>query len=267
MNLEQITEAGVSRFRVPQWEADGFLHGFLGRSFDLKVDPAAAVSHIGAVAKQQIAASDGVALHLLKQTHSDIVREPGGESTASGAKEEGDGWLISLSPRNTSAPAPLPVFGILTADCAPVIVLAKDHSIAAILHCGWRGAVLGILERALRAFAARGAPPSSVEIAIGPCALSCCYEVSEAFPDEARKVNPRCDVQLERREGRFFFDLPALLRRSAISIGVQKQSIFSSAHCTIDSLEYFSFRREKELAGRQLSFISPPRDAENLQSF
>ena len=43
-------------------------------------------------------------------------------------------------------------FGILTADCVPILVADKENKIIAAIHSGWKGANSGIIENLIKKF-------------------------------------------------------------------------------------------------------------------
>ena len=45
------------------------------------------------------------------------------------------------------------ILGVLTADCAPIVILGKKYF--GIIHAGWKGAFSGIIENALNFFSKR----------------------------------------------------------------------------------------------------------------
>src|SRR5690625_285941 len=59
--------------------------------------------------------------------------------------------------------------GILTADCAPVLLADRRAGVIAAGHAGWKGALGGILEATLVAMEGLGARPGEILAAIGPC--------------------------------------------------------------------------------------------------
>ena len=67
--------------------------------------------------------------------------------------------------------------GIITADCAPVLLADPAAGVVGAVHAGWRGAVAGVLEATLHAMAALGADPARIAAAIGPCIRQPSYEV------------------------------------------------------------------------------------------
>jgi YfiH family protein len=129
------------------------------------------------------------------------------------------------------------VLGLLTADCAAVILAGADS--LALIHAGWRGLAAGIIDRCAEKL-------GSVRQAwIGPSIRECCYEVG-------REVEAMISAQgLPARRGRL--DIPAVAEEALRRAGVARVIAFDA--CTGCDGRYFSFRREG-LTGRQGAFAS-----------
>lgn len=191
-------------------------------------------------------------LLLLEQVHGDeiVVSAPGLDwGSYENVPPKADGWLV------TKADIAKFAFGIKTADCHPVIVKGKESF--ALLHCGWRSAVKGILGRALKLLAERGENLSELEVHIGPGAQSCCYEIGAETADIFLVAESKFGSQnsVVERDQKIFGDIQVLLKAEAEFFGVCESRISLSSDCTICNLKYFSFRREKDLSGRQLSAV------------
>jgi hypothetical protein len=146
--------------------------------------------------------------------------------------------------------------GVITADCAPVLLRDRRGRAVAAVHAGWRGAAAGILERTLRALRdAAGIEPGDLEAVIGPAVGPCCYEVGD---DVRRAFVGRSGIDVDtcfsRRDDRLMFDLRAAVRALAGAAGVG--SVTPLGPCTVCDLAYASYRRDGAAAGRQLSFIA-----------
>jgi polyphenol oxidase len=179
--------------------------------------------------RRLVAAAAGFSLAdlaLARQVHGATLMEvrPG----QSGVLGEADGLF---------ARDPGPVLGILTADCAPVILEGQKG--VAVLHAGWRGVVAGVIEAGI----AEVGPVRSAWV--GPSIHSCCYvvgpEVIESWhrrglPIDGDRVDPG---------------------RSAATIlataGVPE--VIVSDDCTSCSRGYFSYRRDG-VTGRQGAFVA-----------
>jgi YfiH family protein len=166
-------------------------------------------------------------LVLARQVHGAELLEAG--PRARGVLGEADALV---------ARRPGPVLGILTADCAPVIV-AGDAGVA-IVHAGWRGLVAGVVARGARAVGrAWGAW-------VGPSIRACCYvvggEVAEAFAGAGLPVAAPDRV-----------DPGAAAEAALLRAGVRR--VASSRECTSCSPRFFSHRRDG-VTGRQGAFAA-----------
>src|SRR5262249_17356629 len=78
------------------------------------------------------------------------------------------------------------VLAILTADCLPILLCARDGSEVAAIHAGWRGLAAGVIENCLRRLATA---PAELSAWIGPAIGAASYEVGaevrNAFPAAA----------------------------------------------------------------------------------
>ncbi len=71
--------------------------------------------------------------------------------------------------------------GILTADCAPVLLADARAGVIGAAHAGWKGALGGVLEAVVACMEEFGADRSCIAAAIGPCIAQASYEVTDAF--------------------------------------------------------------------------------------
>ena len=165
-----------------------------------------------------------------KQIHSDIVQD------AAGPLVEGDA-LIS---RERGV-----LVGVKTADCVPILLVDPSTRVVAAIHAGWRGTARGITAVALRSMRDRWrVDPKDVRAAIGPAIGVCCYEVG---PEVARQFGIETPHPVH-------LNLTAINEMQLRNLGVS--NIWQSAQCTFCARErFYSFRREREQAGRMLSFI------------
>ena len=153
--------------------------------------------------------------------------------------------------------APGVVLAILTADCLPVVLAARDGGEVAAAHAGWPGLSAGMLEATL---AAMRTPPDALIAWIGPCAGPSRYEVGrnvfEAFVDP----DPGAAAAfVPTRPGHWLADLPALARRRLLAAGLVPAAIHGGELCTIsDPDRFFSHRRDGR-SGRiaTLAWIEP----------
>lgn len=168
-------------------------------------------------------------ISTVRQVHSATILE-------APSSAEGDA-LISREPGR--------IVGVKTADCVPILIAcARTHAIAAV-HAGWRGTARNIVAAAVAELQSRyGVKSEDLHAAIGPAIGRCCYEVS---PDVAHRFAPWV-TETDH------LDLPAINEQQLRNAGVG--SVWKADECTLcHGDRYYSYRREKEKAGRMLSFI------------
>ena len=173
-----------------------------------------------------------------------------------------ESWEIGESPEADAMVTNVPglALGILTADCAPVLLADAEAGVIGAAHAGWKGALGGVVESALAAMEKLGAERGRIAAAIGPCISQANYEVDARFHSEFTKP----DLGTERffvpsdRAGHFRFDLETFVAARLKDAGVA--SIEKLSLCTYAPAgDFYSFRRathrgEKDY-GRELSAI------------
>jgi YfiH family protein len=150
--------------------------------------------------------------------------------------------------------------GILTADCAPILLADADAHVIGAAHAGWNGALAGVTESVLAAMERLGARRGRIRAAIGPCISQSAYEVGPEFEPRFRAADP-ANVRFflpSPRAGHWQFDLPAYVAHRLRQGGVE--SVESINACTYgQDSAFFSYRRmthrKEPDYGRQLSAI------------
>jgi YfiH family protein len=165
----------------------------------------------------------------LKQIHSPRVLHV----DSPGLAGEGDALVTDHSGVKLS---------IRTADCYPILLVDIETRAVAAIHAGWRGTSANIVQEALRQM---NGSTKNILAAIGPGIGVCCYEVGA---DVAR---------LFGQTGAGKLDLAESNRRQLIYAGVPDRNIEVIRHCTFcDAERFHSFRRDKDRAGRMISYIA-----------
>ena len=151
------------------------------------------------------------------------------------------------------------LLGVLTADCAPVLLADARAGVIGAVHAGWKGALAGVTDAAVAAMEVLGAKRERIAAAVGPCIAQASYEVDDDF--EARFVvadtfNARFFHMA--REGHAWFDLEGYVaaRLDAVGVGtVEKLGLDTYA----DPSRFFSYRRATHRGepgyGRQIALI------------
>lgn len=151
------------------------------------------------------------------------------------------------------------LLGILTADCAPVLLADPEAGVIGAAHAGWKGAAGGILYATVMGMVALGADPARIRAAIGPTISAGNYEIG---PDTAAQItaldsSAASHVTIPSGKTREHFDIPGLLAEQLFGAGVGLVSNLDI--CTYaNPAKYFSHRYATHHGintGRQISVI------------
>jgi YfiH family protein len=150
--------------------------------------------------------------------------------------------------------------GVLTADCAPVLLADPQAKVVAAAHAGWRGALAGVLEATIAAMEGIGADRKQIHAAVGPSIGAGAYEVGPEFEAEFLRMDEASGVFFRRGAAgtRPRFDLPGYVNHKLSRLGLR--SVEKVAHCTYENESlFFSYRRSRHRSepdyGRQISAI------------
>ncbi|MGH6876175.1 MAG: peptidoglycan editing factor PgeF [Rhizomicrobium sp.] len=171
-------------------------------------------------------------------------------------------WQIGEQPKaDAMATAASDVaLGILTADCAPILLADPEARIVGAAHAGWKGALAGVVESAIGMMEKLGARRERIAAAIGPCISQPAYEVgaelrAQVLADISRD---ECFFAPSDQSEHWRFDLPAYAHSRLELAGVHNISDLSICTYARESV-FYSFRRATHRGesdyGRQLSAI------------
>ena len=239
----------------------GIAHGFLGRRGGVSTGELAGLN-VGfgsrddrdAIAENRklaiAAVLPGAELATVHQIHS---------ATAVAVEQP---WPQDERPRADAMVTGRPglLLGILTADCAPVLLADAEAGVVGAAHAGWRGALAGVTDSAIAAMEALGARRERIAAAVGPCIGAASYEVDEAF--RQRFVDE--DSASERffrggPAGKPHFNLEAYVVARLNAAGVASVEALG-LDTYADAERFYSYRRSTHRGeadyGRQLSCIA-----------
>ena len=136
--------------------------------------------------------------------------------------------------------------GVLTADCAPVLMADAGGRAIGATHAGWRGALSGVLEATIEAMVALGAEREAIVVGVGPTIGQRSYEVGLEFPAPflAQSEDNGDFFYPARREGHFMFDLKGYIGRRLGRAGVGRVQILPCDTCAEED-RFFSYRRSR----------------------
>jgi YfiH family protein len=238
----------------------GIPHGFLGRRGGVSVGTAAGLNiglgaedEPGAVLENRrlavAAVMPGGRLATVYQVHSPdvvVVEEP---------------WPQDQRPRADAMVTNRPgiLLGIVTADCAPVLLVDREAGVIGAAHAGWRGAHGGVLEATVAAMESMGAQAHRIAAAIGPAIARPSYEVNAQFRGKFGSNDN--GFFAPGVEGRWQFDLAGYVAQRLGRAGISTlETLGLDTYSEPD--RFFSYRRATHRGeptyGRQFSLIGLP---------
>lgn len=240
---------------------DGVAHGFMGRRGGCSTglvaglnaglgspDDQEAVRRNRALALESVA--PGARLVSVYQVHSPncvTVFEPWDDD----ARPEADALVTNH---------PGLALGIVTADCAPILLADRAAGVIGAAHAGWKGAVSGVTDQTIAAMEALGARRGSIVAAVGPCIAQVSYEVDQGFVERfCADDGANAAFFAAGRPGHAQFDLEGYVADRLESAGCGTVERLGLDTYTPES-RFYSYRRASHRGepayGRQLSLIA-----------
>jgi polyphenol oxidase len=238
----------------------GTRHGFLGRQGGISGGPYGGLNvGVGseddpaAISENRLRATaavmPGATLVTLYQIHSaDVVTviapfEDGTRPRADALVTDRPGLLL----------------GILTADCAPVLLADIHAGVIGASHAGWKGALAGVTDATIVAMEGLGADRTRMVAAIGPSISRASYEVDDGFARRFEEADPANERFFSGgRDGHHQFDLEGYVASRLASAGIGHVEMLGLDTYS-DPERFFSFRRSTHRNepdyGRQISLI------------
>ena len=148
------------------------------------------------------------------------------------------------------------LLGILTADCAPIIVLGKKYF--GIIHAGWKGLINGIIENTIMKFNSLGETENHLKVFVGPHLLMDSFEVKKDFIDNIKNKIKNYDNFIESRRQKKIFNFSGLIESKLIDLKINNYDI-SKENTYTNPEKFFSHRycyvNKIKNCGRQISLV------------
>lgn len=229
----------------PLLERAGVRHGFFTRAGGVSTglydglntgvgsndDPAAVAENRRRVAGWFGRGADDIA--ACYQIHSAVCRVA--ESGWRGERPEGDAVVTAASGV---------VCGVLTADCAPVLLADAEAGVVGAAHAGWKGALGGIIHSTVAAMQANAADPRRIVAVVGPCIAQASYEVGADYQERFEHHDPGSNRFFAPGEApdKRLFDLPGFVLWRLEQAGVG-EAAWTGHDTRADAARFYSNRR------------------------
>ena len=143
---------------------------------------------------------------------------------------------------------------IFCADCVPIIIVDPRNQAIGVAHAGWRGTHLEIAKKIVHKFVKNlHSLPQNLLAFIGPSIGDCCYGVDAAL---AQKFEEKFALQLDTYQGESYLNLAEINICQLLESGIKSGKIYRSNVCTSCDPDFFSYREENGLTGRQCALAA-----------
>ncbi len=141
--------------------------------------------------------------------------------------------------------------GVVTADCAPILLADPTGRRVAAVHAGWRGLLDGVVAAAVDRLRRLGSRPEVLYAAVGPCIGPVSYEVGPELARAFERADPAHARFFVPRPGsdRLLFDLAGCCRQALTKAGLDPARIEILPHDTLVEEERFFSHRRSRLRG------------------
>jgi YfiH family protein len=148
--------------------------------------------------------------------------------------------------------------GILTADCAPILIFDQKNKMVAAIHAGWKGAYKGIIKKVIKFMIQKGCSTNNITAVIGPCISLKSYEIKTNFIKKFIKKDKNNVIFFKKIGNKNFFDLSKYIYIQLKSLNIKKIDVINKDTYNLKN-NFFSARRSisrnESDYGRNISII------------
>ena len=188
-------------------------------------------------------------IFLLNQIHSNKFYYINKNSVSKKSNYSGDALITDRKK------TPL---GVLTADCAPILIYDSNKNMIAAVHAGWRGAYKDIVKNVVKFMYKKGCTPETIIAVIGPCITMKSYEVKEDFIKKFLKKNRTNKAFFKKFKNKTYFSLNKYIYSQLKSLNIKNIEIINKDTFNVKN-NFFSARRSisrnESDYGRNISII------------
>ena len=112
--------------------------------------------------------------------------------------------------------------GILTADCAPILLYDPQKKIIGCIHSGWRGALNGVIKNTIKKFKELDSNIDNLIAVVGPCIGKGNYEVKIDFYEKFVNQNPKYEEFFKKIvNNKYIFDLRGFINNKISDLNIK----------------------------------------------
>jgi len=135
--------------------------------------------------------------------------------------------------------------GILTADCAPILLYDHSKKIIGCIHSGWKGVLNGVIRNTIKQFQELNSNVDDLIVVVGPCIGKESYEVKIDFYEKFVTQNEKYKEFFNKIVNeKYIFDLRGFINSEISSLNIK--NIENIEKDTFAEKEFFySYRRSR----------------------
>ncbi len=188
-------------------------------------------------------------LVLLHQVHSNKIKFIDEKYKFSKKKIKADALITNIKKV---------AIGVLTADCAPILIYDQKLKIISAIHAGWKGAYKGIINKVIKFLLKKGSQTNNLYAVIGPSITDKNYEVQKDFKYRFLKKDKKSNNFFETRKNKTYFSLNNYVYYQLKKLGIKNLDIINKN--TFDPKNNFfssrlSVHNKENDYGRNISII------------
>lgn len=147
------------------------------------------------------------------------------------------------------------VLSVMTADCMPILIYDPVNEAFGIIHSGWKGTLLFLVNKTLdKMTKAYNTKASDSYAVLGPAICSDCYEINEDLVNKTRDAFKGNEVGIKRKNNKIYMDLAEINTVLLQDAGLKKDNIYKTGFCTSCLRDlFYSYRRDHGKTGRMMS--------------
>jgi len=188
-------------------------------------------------------------IFLLNQIHSNKFYYIDKKSKPNNNELVGDALITNKS--NTP-------IGVLTADCAPVLIFDSENKVIAVIHAGWKGTFKEIIRKVVKFMIKKGSSVDNITAIVGPSISLKSYEVKQDFIKKFIKKDVKNKIFFKNTRDKIYFNLNKYIVHQLKSLNIKKIEVINKDTFNIKN-NFFSARRSKSRNendyGRNISII------------
>lgn len=145
---------------------------------------------------------------------------------------------------------------VTTADCNAIIIYDTKNNKVANVHSGWKGTTKRIYIKAIEKMQSLfGTNPKDLIICVSPSVLKCCFSSEDKkFKNIFTDIWPYEEEYItyeKENTKRFHIDIPYVIRKDLVNIGVKEENIHFATICTCCNDKHFYSYRSKTQKGEE----------------